>query len=363
MKAKTRETAKQGFGQQREGRKVTYWSAFELCQDDQDAFDALVEAGFDLSKIEPGPVSERASRILAVLQRLEDYPVDDVVDDEDSPAAMTSESLIQRTLAKIDEHEGPISIEQARASGAYAAIGVADPERNGLSMMPSGMGWREMATIAAVLVLLVSLVWPILESTRSMSVALACRTNMMGVGAGLGQYATENDGRLPVAPGMNVNVNWLEGRQGSANLLHLARLGYVSPVTLACPGNGHADTSSRLLEMENYATREAASFTFQNLNGRVQPHWDLRPAIAILSDSSPVIRAMLDDDIVDREAISPCHGPDGQNVLFSDGSALWLTSSELGCDNIWLPGSCKSPYPILSGDETPIDDHDSMLIH
>ena len=106
------------------------------------------------------------------------------------------------------------------------------------------------------------------------------------------------------------------------------------------------------------------SVSFQNMFARERPKWSQNNTVVVLADASPVIRRAMRGEMIYPFENSANHMRRGQNVLKSDGSALWLKTPVLANnDNIWLPRPIEQiiarmtkPYEAepLHGTESPV---------
>jgi hypothetical protein len=228
-----------------------------LCDADQRLVDALVDAGFEPSRL--GPLSDddrrRVDAIMRMMGLLDDYPVDDA-----------DMALIDATLARIDSFE--------RSQSDRMQLGGEDGSR-----------WRvrlsDFISVAAVILILVSVTVPVVNSVRTSSLQASCANNMRLLASSFGTYANDHNGAMPMAAGF--------------------------------PG---------ATELGKIRTRP----------------WGADPNTVVVADLNPVLTALLDGRPVENVTISsPTHRGVGQNLLFSDGSVRWQTSPMIGNDNIWLP--------------------------
>jgi hypothetical protein len=301
---------------------------FELSSDDQRIVDDLIEAGFDLDAMEPLTDAERAraERLLRLLGLMRDYPVDDADD-----------TLLHATMVRIDryEHEQAqrmaINTETNTASRSWAA---------GLNIRS-----LDFISVAAVLLIAASVLWPMLASVRQHSIDRACANNMRLVGYGLSHYAGDNNGAMPVAKaGFFQNASW----DTVPNVLNLAPLvegQYCQLGHLNCAGN-HDHLSSTY------------SYQWQMPGERMM--WGTGRITIVLGDRNPLIDAARAGRTLPANTMSRDHRGRGQNVLASDGATLWLTDTIVGTrDNIWLPHGADK----LSHGARPADTSDVMLAH
>ena len=128
------------------------------------------------------------------------------------------------------------------------------PYRDGASDTAFGgvpalaLRWRELITVAAMLIIAVSLLWPIMARTRSDALRVACAANLASTSAAMGHYAKDNGAVLPRYATALGSVWWNVGKSrqdgvvesNSANLFKLHRDRYTSISNLNCPTNGEA---------------------------------------------------------------------------------------------------------------------------
>ena len=326
-----------------------------LAWQDQDTLDALVSTHWDVAPFQ-GEARIRAERIVDLLNTLRHYPVE--------ASAEADERLIQSTVARIE------TFRQAPVAGPFA-----EGEGEEWAGRRAGrIDWRESLVAAACLMLLVGLSVPMLAASRERAVQQACRSNLRSAALGFAQYAADFDGALPARYAAPPDGDWLKSRANAANLLHLAKTGFVSFDTLACPNNRHRLPASRLAALDNWPSTRETSYSYQNLfvDGRHRRKWGAAAPAQLASaegrrrvvvgDKSPVVEALHRREAAQCSDLSPCH-KGGQNVLFNDGSAEWLDTAYYGDDNIWLPGDFEGDVATLSGRECPTCVDDTMLTH
>lgn len=368
---------------------------------DQVAFDALLEAEFDLTRVPP-EVRERAERVAKVLGLL-DVPAVGTTGDP----ARTSEdkrTLVDVTMARVlrsgaveaepalnwnDEEALDTWLMGAGASGTRGAR-VARHEalaslvtRTGLAEATSGrdamiertfdacmargeqtykidrfrganVRVADVASVAAVLTIGAAMLWPLMTGMRDQARRYACTDNLRGVAGGMGLYAGANQDSLPVVTAGLGGGKWWEvgspdGRSNSRNLFHLAKTGFTKLANLACPGNPSACTSIEDQSARDWRNLDEVSYSYRIMRGEKHPQWNHDGRVVILTDRSPVVRRAVRGEAINPWENSPNHNGRGQKVMLSDGSVTWYRRPELdNGDNIWLP------YPIeqLIGDVT-----------
>lgn len=321
-----------------------------LCPDDQETLDALVMASFEPSRL-PSSLRARGTKQEAVLSLLT------------SAAAPTSESLADRTLARVQSH---IDAEQ----GAYSLAGVRRGRGTGLRL-------RDLLSVAAVILIGSAVLLPVLSSMREQSRRALCHTNLGATALGLSTYASANRDSLPVATASLVpgGTWWQVGKEpqqsNSANLFTLTRAGYVPLSTLACPGNPAAPTVSVSPAAVDWRRIEEVSYSYQIMFGEQRPVWNRGPEAVVLADRSPVVLRAFHGEAVDPFSNAPNHACQGQHTLRNDGSVAWLVSPVLANgDNIWLPRGIeiqiqklieKKGLSPLHGNEVPASADDTFL--
>lgn len=382
-------------------------SASPLGFEDVVALDALINAGYDLalianSSVDP-QIAARAEHI-ARLMGIVDAPIQitnralvDVTflramktpagsakpaEEHASLASLLTtgpafdaaarERLIGRTLAGIDaalDEQADRMRLDARRAGRVASISI-----------------RDIVSVAAVLMIAASVVWPVLSHMRDESRRLACNTNLGATSSALASYAQDYQYSTPMVAGFSGGTPWWNvgselSQSNSANLYTLSREGYVSLAALACPGNAHAQTVSSP-DQRDWRSIQEISYSYQiqpavQSSGRPGELFDgqvkTRPAIwgnsasVVMTDRSPVILRAIRGEPIDPWANSPNHDGRGQHVVLGDGSVGWLSTPEIGPaslgssparwsaagsaqgDNIWLPRSLERAIDQATG--------------
>lgn len=285
----------------------------ELSPEDAEALDAWIDAGHTASRV-PTPLRARAERIEHMASAVTSGP-------------SASPGLVERTIARAEAAERPISIETARRT--------------------SGIRLADLVSVAAVLLIAGSIMWPVLAHMRSASRQYQCASNLGTTAMAFSSYAGDHHDSLPVVNASLDGGRWWDvgapdRRSNSANLYELARRGYADLQHLACPGN----PSARLVELRENAgdwqSLEEISYSYQNMYGP-RPNWRGDDRVVVLSDRSPIVlRLFRGENVIDPFENSPNHDHAGQHVLFSDGSTAWLVRAELleqsgQGDLLWWP--------------------------
>lgn len=320
-----------------------------LMPDDEEAIDALMSTGFEADRV-PRALRERAERVVGLMGLVGSGGV------EDGRA-----QLIERTLAGVQS-----SINETSDRMQFDPAGA----RRGRSLRLS-----DLTAVAALLIVGVSVVWPMLTAVGAHNSRSACTSSMAVAGIGVSSYSDDNRGSWPIASASQAgNPWWNVGSPEQSNSAHsylLARTGYATLANLACPGNPDAvDGPVPDGRMDWQSIREV-SYSGQNMFALVRPALTSGDVV-IMADRSPVIPLAVQGRAIFPFHNSPNHGGRGQNILRSGGQVEWVTSPVLESgDNLWLPAPIErlisrlkmseSCSP-LKGTETPQHEDDAFLV-
>jgi hypothetical protein len=273
----------------------------KLCKEDSQILDQLVDVGFELDQLEylTPEQEQRAKRILNMFGLLEAYEVEDA-----------SDTLIDATLARIDQHESQRAVRMQ----------IHTPE---LETTSSGFKIRmpDLISVAAVILLAVSVFAFIGQSVRSQSISNQCGTNMAMVGRGLFNYAKDHNGNTPTEEANKVASLFGEVTPERTDAQLLAAEGYCEHNHLNCPGHGGEGRGF------SYQTQPASMWDALHKQGRV---------FLLMSDQNPILNKLLTNQQFDPLTPSPAHGSLGQNHLRDDGSTGSGPAPVFGGDLIWI---------------------------
>jgi len=321
----------------------------------------------------------RTQQVLRLLALLDEYPVE--TDSDES--ANDDRNLVEATMAMIRGRSRLANSNDRAVSGSGSAAlapsslrfrNDGDPifaESAGPSLR---INWRDMLSIAAVILLVASVTIPMLDNARMLASRQKCCSNLLGAAVGFSQFADDYNGTMPSVfdEGTVPQGNWLVSHANSANLFDLASKRYVRPQTLSCPGAEETCSDlDDLLAGTNWPKLSKVSYAYQNQFGPYRAKWNnpMGP-MAVLSDHSPIVDASANAGSLHADALSPAHGGTLQNILLSDGSVMQSNRPYVGLDNIWLPhdltvqdgGGAGGTAVRLNGTEFPSSATDSMLI-
>jgi hypothetical protein len=388
-----------------------------LYAQDAQALDALIEAGWDLSRV-PEALRQRAHRAVVFLGVLDMHPGEgleidvSLVDATVSRVAVqgrgetvTGPNLLRDDIEAIDHlvqsgwnvRDVPARVmkramrlerllETLQPSGR--SIGSSDlvertlhnvmRERRVFDAMPLDLrgvkapGFRlgDLGAIAAMLLVGLAVLAPTMGAAREQAMRSACAAGLGNAGVGFSLYANDNQGRLPTVEGSipvslpGASTWWNVGssaRSHSANLFVLLKSGYVDQPDLACDANPSAPVHLDLASHDDWRSSDEVSYSYQLFTNRNERLGDRR--MVLLVDRSPVVvRAMRHEQSSPSDR-SLNHSGAGQNVLFADRSVTWLSDPVTPWgDNIWLPASMEGDRSVtLKGVETPEDEKDAFV--
>ncbi|MEX2216574.1 MAG: hypothetical protein WD768_20845 [Phycisphaeraceae bacterium] len=324
----------------------------KLSPPDADALDALLEsaAAGDAHAQQAAQQEPRGKKVADLLDLIGFLPGD-----------VPPEDLVARTLAKVQ-----------LAERKEAVVGRIDPP----APPAIAFRWTEMIAVAAVKLIAMSLLWPMMARTQSDGMRIACAANLATSGLAMSQYARDNSSMLPryrVQPGQiwwNVGQPVAQGpdatltvQSNSANLYKLRREGYASVGALNCPANAEAPTQIAISAFD-WPNPRAVSYSYQNQYSAEPIRVGRVAGIVLLADKNPLFTpdenstSLTFDSTRDLNAPGNRHAQPGQSVLVIDGSVLWLERPMLNNDNFYTALGVNS----YNGTETPTKLEDSFVV-
>ena len=260
------------------------------------------------------------------------------------------------------------------AERALARIASVERTNALLAMQQSGSGrkatfsLKELAAVAAMLLVMVGVFVPALHKARQRSQEGLCAMRMGQIGNALQTYAINHDSHYPSVSGPP--KRWLRHddtppASNSAALFKLLRARYLtSPVVFQCPAVG-GPSFAITPEMHDFPDAKHISYSYQYaLGGRSICSSDPLLAkhtakMAILADQTP----LFPNGVFAPERVEEAHSEnhsDGQNVLYLDGHVSWEEAANVGVngDHIFLADDVHE----YDGDETPSNSTDTFLL-
>lgn len=327
-----------------------------LCDADAQALDALIAArcagsDFVAATADDQDRLARCQQLMAILDRC--------------PAEAPPADLTRKTLDRIRN-------ERQRERFAQQVQMLAEPRQT------IGVSWRQVLSAAAVFLIAVSLLFPVLDRNHEQSQRVMGAANLGSVGNAFSQYSIDHRNALPQREARPGETWWNVGqpvtehepvRSNSAHLYVLVRTGRIDPDLLNAPTNPDAPAPGTMTrEDHDWHSPEAVSYSYQNVYRHDPIDAEAQVHLSVLADRNPifVIRngRIAFDPSVSKQSNSRLNHGKGQNVLLLDGRVLWLTSPDVHnprtgeMDNIW-GAQGKEVY---EGNEVPADAEDSMLV-
>jgi prepilin-type N-terminal cleavage/methylation domain-containing protein/prepilin-type processing-associated H-X9-DG protein len=189
-------------------------------------------------------------------------------------------NYFRRQLSSI-RHEGGLPVGSGlRQTGRAGAISP-KTAREAFTLI-------EMLVVIAIMALLASLLTPAVRSGLDRAAMTSCASNMRQIGAGMLQFATENQGKLPPGGARNVEGRWTKHvgpYLGGDPTERLDSGDYVNLKALRCPAHRGPVNSPVFgrLPMASYAvvgigSGNAAQAYIHNEMNRCNPSWQ-RPRV------------------------------------------------------------------------------------
>ncbi len=308
-----------------------------LCDGDARALDALMDQRAAGAEDGPVPAGLRARRdaFWALLRLL----------DTDRPGSEPSPvGLADRTLAHIERQRWALAATQAAAEAGA-------PHRGWT------LGLRQAGTVAALVLISLSLLLPVMSKARADAEQATCRANLAKAGTGLTQYANDHREGLPAGPTFGALSAFVDDHRGDAaatsaiHLLTLPREGYLRQEQLTCTSAEPTLVMGGLYSAQ--AIEGTRALRLPAFNGPV------------MADTNPLYT--IRDGRLTRlpgwdNTASQNHRDAGQNVLMADGSVAWVLRPVVtpydDHDNIWTQRAVLK----RDADQTDDTDYDAFLV-
>jgi hypothetical protein len=322
--------------------KITY-----LSEADAQALDAALAAGHGADETD-----ERQAQVRRLLSLLDHCHADE-----------PSEDLVAQTIARAQNVR-----QQERFAQQVQMLGG--------SAGSIGVSWRQILAAAAVFLLGLSLLMPVLERQQRESRRVACASNLGVAGQSMQQYAAAHNQAMPRGPVRPGDFWWNVGqpaagenepiRSNSAHLYILVRSRFLDADILTCPSNLYAPLGQMTAEHRDWNRPQEVSFSYQNQYTAQPLRLDLNPDLAVLADRNPLFIVQGGRIVYDQGASpaspSRVHGSRGQNVLSAGGNVAWtirpLVPHRQSADNFWTAVGVDQ----YTGRETPAEPDDSFLV-
>lgn len=194
---------------------------------------------------------------------------------------------------------------------------------------------RDMVAVAASLFIAMVIGWPTLVATRESARQAACASNMASAGLGFGLYAGDHRGLMPRnennVAGAPGSRWWLVGDPSQSHSANLFRLIVGGYATLS----DLACSGNPLAPINPIATELADWRRPEEVSYSYQlfagpaARWTNASRIVVIVDRSPAVDRARRGEAINPMEVSENHRGRGQNVLFNDGSVGWLVKPVL----------------------------------
>ncbi|MBG79940.1 MAG: hypothetical protein CMJ39_04420 [Phycisphaerae bacterium] len=276
-----------------DGRDTSADVGCSLEPQDAELFDRLVDVQFDLNALTDLDASTRAraERLTAMMGLLEDYPVEPMSTDQRS-------LLVSATLARINREE---ELQQDRmridSGGRLPRLRL-----------------REFVAIAAVLLMAVAIVFPMMKSTNQLDSMKGAQANLMGIYEALGGYQASHDGESPSAVADDPGYQQV--------------LGY-SPTMLDVQGLDDFGVSKEMLINPMMPEALKQGFSFHSQRQPLKIRFKPNSRVVIVSGQNTLLQKILQGQQIQSAGLNL-----KTIVLRSDGSIEEICPDE-PTDHIW----------------------------
>ncbi len=246
--------------------------------------------------------------------------------------------------------------------------------------------WRrifEMAAIAAVLVFVSGIFIPVTRNMRAQAWKAACSLNLSKIASGITSYASDNNNQLPSVATSPGTAWWKVGSKAENNqsntrhLWLLIQRGYLRPEVFVGPGSKGGKltrlTGATLKSYRDFPSKRYISYSFKLICDPAKASYPTERTV-LMADSNPIFGDSLDNAAnCSKSQFEPIklgrrlmkinsknHRGKGQNVMFSDGSVVFLKQRTVSNnrDDIFTVSGLK----VYRGVETPSCDTDIFLV-
>ncbi len=243
----------------------------------------------------------------------------------------------------------------------------------------SQLWWNlgKIAAAAAVFMLIVGVLVPVLGVVRQKYWRQQCQMQMGGVFQGLSNYMSDYDGQMPAVATIAGAPWWKvgdQGRENHSNTRHIYLLvkgGYVDLNNFVCPccknGKPFQITPSQIRTYKDFPDRKYVTYSFQ-ISCRMTGSGKLLCRKVLMADRNPLFEELPKEFSrqfrlqLNRKLLtlnSSNHNRRGQNVLFGDGCVEFLKTRfiDITKDDIYT----LQDTDIYQGCEVPSCEADSFL--
>jgi|GEM_PF-197602 len=280
------------------------------------------------------------------------------------------DNLVEVTIARLKRaaSQGPLDLEDSTPQFPISDLIRAEQNKSNLPFPQviaqpktriSRYRLAEIAAIAAIFLAISGIGFPVFSNLRQSSWKTACLANFGRLGQAITRYAGDHDGLLPSVP-MTAGSPWYKiGEQGSENQSNtrhvwvLIKQEYASPADFVCPGHRQSKPASgdsgSFSTLNDFPCHRNISYSYQLLCGK--NNLDTSRNSLLLGDRNPLFENICSCCFpanrtgIERFQVilnpqlsvqaSSNHRGRGQNVLYRDGSALFMVDRQIGGDDIY----------------------------
>lgn len=302
------------------------------------------------------------------------------------------DNLVEVTIARLkqaasQESQRPLEREDSIPQFAISDLIQAEQNKPNLSFAKSKtriskFRLAEIAAVAALFLAISGIGFPVFSNLRQSSWKTACLANFGRIGQAISRYAGEHDGHLPSVP-MAAGSPWSrigdQGDENQSNTRHiwiLIKLGYASPADFVCPGaplgQVFSGDSIAIAKLKDFPCHRNINYSFQLICGK--SNLDTSGFLLLLADRNPLFQNVCSccnpTNAAQPECIQNCSDPRimnqmsfnhrgrGQNVLYSDGRAVFLNDRLINGDDIYTLKNVTR----YQGNETPCYDGTDIFV-
>jgi hypothetical protein len=307
------------------------------------------------------------------------------------------DNLVEVTIARLKRaasqmSQGPLEHKDTPTRFAISDLILAEQNKSNLPFSKTNLPAKtrisrhrlaQIAAIAAVLLTISGIGFPVFSNLRQSSWKTACLANFGRLGQAITRYAGDHDGQLPSVP-MEAGMPWYkiadQGSENQSNTRHLWILiqqDYSTPADFVCPGHRQSQAacgdSGVFSRLNDFPCHRNISYSYQLLCGK--NNLDTSRNSLLLADRNPLFENLCSCcDPANRTGIegfqvilnpqlsvqaSSNHRGRGQNILYRDGSVVFIIDRMITGDDIYTLKNVTR----YRGTETPCNDGtDNFLV-
>jgi hypothetical protein len=254
------------------------------------------------------------------------------------------DDLVEKTVSYVNE-------AAQSAQGKLSQLLAVEEARTGSSRSKLWVNLGSRLAMAAAFIIVGSIVLSTVRYMRYQAWRTQCQAQLAGIGQGIGSYSTDYEGKLPAVVLSAGSPWWKVGDPGKDNVSNtrhiwlLVKGGYVGPNQFICPGADSGElepiSDEQAQSLRDFPNRKYIPYSLRLICeqppsvsslGRKLIIADMNPLFENLpSDFDRPLKLQLDDRLLKLNSNN--HQRKGQNILFSDGSVLFVRTRRVGINN------------------------------